>query len=101
MSDDGETSGTLFAEGLKIRRAVLGPEYVDGSIGACGRVHAGLLRLPLPRCAGVTSGRGRAWMRRTRSLLTLALLTALKSPAELKLHVEGSAAQRRHRRTDS
>ena len=32
MSDDRVAGGALFAEGLKIRRAVLGPDYVDQSL---------------------------------------------------------------------
>jgi 4-carboxymuconolactone decarboxylase len=89
MSDDGETNGTLFTEGLKMRRAVLGPEYVDGSMARADEFTRAAQAATTEMCWGYV------WTRpgldaRTRSLLTLALLTALKSPAELKLHVKGA-----------
>jgi len=89
MSDDGNTQGGLFAEGLKVRRAVLGPEYVDASLARADEFMRTLQHASTEMCWGYV------WARpgleaRTRSLLTLALLTALKSPAELKLHVRGA-----------
>lgn len=85
MPDDS----ALFDKGLPIRRAVLGSEYVDRSLaGADG------FTMPLQRAA-TAWGWGWAWGdptldRRTRSLINLAMLTALSRPHELKLHVKGA-----------
>ena len=90
MSDDGEKKGgSLFAEGLKMRRAVLGPEYVDASMARADEFSRAAQTATTEMCWGYV------WTRpgldaRTRSLITVALLTSLKSPAELKLHVKGA-----------
>lgn len=84
MSDEA-----LFAKGLPIRREVLGPDYVDASMAKADDFMMAFQR------ATTTWAWGWAWGdptldRRTRSLLNLAMLTALGKPAELKLHVKGA-----------
>lgn len=79
----------LFEQGLAVRRAVLGPEYVDGSLAKANRFMMAFQRITTEWCWGY------AWTRdgldrRTRSLLNLAMLTALNRSAEIKLHVKGA-----------
>ena len=79
----------LFEKGLQIRREVLGAEYVDASISQADDFSRPLQEL-------ITEyGRGAVWARpgldrKTRSLLNLAMLTALNRPHEVKLHVKGA-----------
>jgi|ERR1700676_563362 len=79
----------LFEKGLPIRRSVLGTEYVDGSLAKADDFMMAFQR------ATTAWAWGWAWGdptldRRTRSLLNLAMLTALGKPNELKLHVKGA-----------
>lgn len=80
-----------FAKGLEVRRAVLGAEYVDRSIASADDFMMAFQEITTEWCWGY------AWTRegldrRTRSMLNLAMLTALSKPAELKLHVRGAIA---------
>lgn len=80
-----------FEKGLKIRRQVLGTEYVDGSLAKADDFMMAFQRITTEWCWGY------AWTRpgldlKTRSMLNLAMLTALSKPAELKLHVKGALA---------
>lgn len=79
----------LFDAGLPIRRAVLGAEYVDASIAKANDFTMAMQHLATEMCWGYVWAR-EGLDRRTRSLLNLAMLTALKAPAELKLHVRGA-----------
>lgn len=79
----------LFDRGLKTRREVLGDEYVDESLR-----NADDFSLPLQEMVTQYAW-GDVWNRpglerKTRSLLNLAMLTALNRPHELKLHVRGA-----------
>lgn len=80
-----------FEKGLKIRRQVLGTDYVDGSLAKADDFMMAFQRITTEWCWGY------AWTRpgldlKTRSMLNLAMLTALSKPAELKLHVKGALA---------
>jgi 4-carboxymuconolactone decarboxylase len=80
-----------FKKGLEVRRAVLGAEYVDGGLAKADDFMMAFQRITTEWCWGY------AWTRpgldrRTRSMLNLAMLTALSKPAELKLHVKGALA---------
>ncbi|AWN46033.1 gamma carboxymuconolactone decarboxylase [Methylobacterium terrae] len=80
-----------FEKGLEVRRAVLGAEYVDGSLAKADDFMMAFQRITTEWCWGY------AWTRdgldrRTRSMLNLVMLTALSKPAELKLHVKGALA---------
>ena len=86
---DDPTAVGLFEQGLPVRRAVLGAEYVDSSLANANSFMQAFQHITTEMCWGY------AWTRpgldrRTRSLLNLAMLTALKAPAELKLHVRGA-----------
>lgn len=79
----------LFEEGLAVRREVLGAEYVD-------RALAGADALTMPMQELVTEWCwGKVWTRpglprKTRSIINLAMITALNRPHELRLHVRGA-----------
>jgi 4-carboxymuconolactone decarboxylase len=80
-----------FNKGLDVRRAVLGAEYVDGSLAKADDFMMAFQEITTEWCWGY------AWTRpglerKTRSMLNLAMLTALDKPAELKLHVKGALA---------
>jgi 4-carboxymuconolactone decarboxylase len=79
----------LFESGLRTRREVLGAEYVDRSIAAADDFMMAFQRVTTEYCWGYTWNR-EGLDRRTRSLLNLAMLTALGKPGELKLHVLGA-----------
>ncbi len=80
-----------FKKGLEVRRKVLGKDYVDGSIDNADDFMMALQEITTEWCWGY------AWTRpglshKTRSMLNLAMLTALGKPNELKLHVKGALA---------
>lgn len=81
--------GQQFEKGLEVRRKVLGTEYVDGSLAKADDFMMAFQNITTEWCWGY------AWTRpgldhKTRSMLNLAMLTALGKPAELKLHVKGA-----------
>jgi len=85
MSEDK----ALFDKGLPIRREVLGAEYVDASMAKADDFMMAFQR------ATTSWAWGWAWGdetldRRTRSLMNLAMLTALNRAPEIKLHVKGA-----------
>ena len=79
----------LFEKGLQIRREVLGAEYVDASISQADDFSRPLQELVTEYCWGNVWSRP-GLDRKTRSLLNLAMLTALNRPHEVKLHVRGA-----------
>lgn len=86
---DHPTAETLYEQGLPIRREVLGAAHVDASMGAANEF------MMAAQHAAIEVGWGYIWARpgldrRTRSLINLAMLTALKAPNEFKVHVRGA-----------
>lgn len=79
----------LYEKGLKTRRDVLGAEYVDKSIQGADDFNRPMQELVTQYCWGDVWNRP-GLDRRTRSLLNLAMLSALNRPHELKLHVRGA-----------
>jgi 4-carboxymuconolactone decarboxylase len=79
----------LFDQGLTTRREVLGTEYVDAAIRNADDFNQPMQELVTQYCWGDIWNRP-GLDRRTRSLLNLAMLTALNRPHELKLHVRGA-----------
>jgi 4-carboxymuconolactone decarboxylase len=79
----------LYDTGLKIRREVLGAEYVDKSISMSDEFNRPLQDLVTQYCWGAIWSRP-GLDRKTRSLLNLAMLTALNRPHEVKLHLKGA-----------
>ncbi|PRY96250.1 4-carboxymuconolactone decarboxylase [Jezberella montanilacus] len=84
-----ETTNKLWDEGLKTRREVLGAEYVDGSIAKANEFQMAFQHITTEWCWGYAWNRP-GLPRKTRSLLNLAMLTALNRSAEIKLHVLGA-----------
>ena len=79
----------MFEKGLAIRRAVLGPEYVDKSLASADELTRPLQELVTQYCWGEIWGRPEL-DRRTRSIMNLSMIAALNRPHELKLHVRGA-----------
>ena len=79
----------LYEKGLKIRREVLGPEYVDRSLASADDFTGPLQELVTQYCWGAVWGR-ETLDRKTRSFINLAMISALNRPHELKLHVRGA-----------
>lgn len=78
-----------FEKGLEKRRRVLGAEYVDQSIRNADSFTRPLQQLVTEYCWG------EVWQReglsdRERSMINLAMITALNRPHELRLHVRGA-----------
>ena len=87
-------SSANFDKGLKIRREVLGSEYVDASIKNADDFTQDLQEFVTATCWGEIWGRP-GLDRKTRSFLNLAMLTALNRPHEVKLHVRGAMKSRK------
>ena len=79
----------LFKRGLEIRRAVVGKEYVDKSLAAADDFNMPMQDLVTEYCWGWVWGREEL-PRKTRSMLNLAMISALNRPHELKMHVKGA-----------
>jgi 4-carboxymuconolactone decarboxylase len=75
--------------GLEIRKAVLGREYVERSYDAADDFNRPLQDLVTEYCWGAVWGREEL-PRKTRSMLNLAMLSALNRPHELKMHIKGA-----------
>lgn len=78
-----------FKKGLAVRRAVLGPEYVDKSVGNVDPYMVPMQKLVTEWCWGEVWTRP-GLERKTRSIMNLSFLTALNRPAEIELHVRGA-----------
>ncbi len=87
--DTGENGTDRYAEGLKVRREVLGAEHVDRSLQAASDFSRPVQELVTEYCWGAVWARDEL-DRRTRSLLNLAMLTALNRNHELGVHVRGA-----------
>ena len=86
---DNNPMQELFDQGLQLRREVLGPEYVDGSLARANDFMMAFQRITTEWCWGYAWGRD-GLEKKTRSMLNLAMLTALNRSAEIKLHVKGA-----------
>ncbi len=82
-------SGEKYVRGMAVRREVLGDEYVDKAINSATHFTKPLQDLITENCWGEIWTRS-AIPKKTRSLITIATLAALKAPAELKGHVRGA-----------
>jgi len=83
--DENET----FKAALAVRRKVLGDEYVNNSLANADEFTEPLQQFLTEHAWGAV------WVReglslKTRSMLNLAMLTALNRPNELKLHIRGA-----------
>lgn len=78
-----------FDKGLEIRKEVLGKEYVETSINNATDFNMDLQKFVTEYCWGEIWGR-EGLPKKTRSIINLAMITALNRPHELKLHVRGA-----------
>ena len=84
-----QPNNALFEAGLKVRREVLGSDYVDGSLAAANDFMMAFQQVTTEWCWGAVWTRP-GLDRKTRSLINLAMLTALNRGPELKLHVRAA-----------
>ena len=80
---------TLYDQGMKVRRAVLGDAYVDRSLQSGTEFRQPMQELVTEFCWGAVWNRP-GIDRKTRSLVNLAMLTALNRSTELAAHVRGA-----------
>ncbi len=78
-----------FEAGLAVRREVLGREYVDRSLAEADEFSRPIQELSTEYCWG------EIWTkpdlpRKTRSLINIAMISALNRPHELKLHIRAA-----------
>jgi 4-carboxymuconolactone decarboxylase len=78
-----------FERGLDIRKSVLGAEFVENSLATADDFNRPLQELVTEYCWGAVWGREEL-PRKTRSMLNLAMLSALNRPHELKMHIRGA-----------
>lgn len=78
-----------FAAGLALRKEVLGDEYVNRSIGNATQFNQPLQTLVTEFCWGDVWQRD-GLSKQERSLINLAMISALNRPHELALHVRGA-----------
>jgi 4-carboxymuconolactone decarboxylase len=78
-----------FEKGLEIRKSVLGAEFVENAIKSADDFNRPFQELVTEYCWGAVWGR-EGLSRKTRSLLNLAMISALNRPHELKMHVAGA-----------
>jgi 4-carboxymuconolactone decarboxylase len=87
MSDDSRKA--LREKGLKIRREVLGSKYVDHALNNATDFNRPLQDLLNEFCWGGAWGR-EGLTRKERSMINLAMLTALGRTHEVETHVRGA-----------
>jgi 4-carboxymuconolactone decarboxylase len=78
-----------FDEGLKLRKQVLGADYVERAMAGADEFSMPMQELSTEYCWGYV------WTRpglelRDRSLINIAMISALNRPHELKLHVKAA-----------
>jgi 4-carboxymuconolactone decarboxylase len=78
-----------FDRGFEIRKAVLGAEFVEKSFASADDFNKPMQELTTEYCWGAIWGR-ETLPRKTRSMLNLAMLSALNRPHELKMHIKGA-----------
>ena len=79
----------LFDKGLKVRREVLGSEYVDNAIKNADDFSRPLQEFVTEYCWGELWNRP-GLDRKSRSMLNLAMWAALNRPHVIKLHIRGA-----------
>ena len=84
-----QTHAETYERGLEVRRAVLGADHVERSLGQVTPFSRPVQELVTEYCWGVVWSR-EGLERKTRSLLNLAMLTALNRSHELAVHVRGA-----------
>jgi 4-carboxymuconolactone decarboxylase len=78
-----------YERGLEIRKSVLGKEFVEKAIASADDFNRPLQELVTEYCWGAVWGR-EGLSKKTRSIINLAMISALNRPHELKMHVKGA-----------
>lgn len=78
-----------MGKGEKIRREVMGDVFVDKALAGANEFTQPMQDLINDACWGTVWARD-GLDRKTRSLVTIAMLAALRAPQELKGHVRGA-----------
>ena len=86
---DDTTHAETYAAGLATRKAVLGPEHVERSLGQVSAFARPIQDLVTEYCWGAVWTRD-GLPKTTRSLLNIAMLTALNRSHELAVHLRGA-----------
>ncbi|MBD3752529.1 carboxymuconolactone decarboxylase family protein [Microbacterium sp. F51-2R] len=89
MTDSATARGDAYDDGLQVRREVLGAAHVDRSLGRVSEFSRPVQEFVTEHVWGAIWTR-EGLDRRTRSLLNLAMLTALNRSHELGVHVRGA-----------
>ena len=79
----------LYDQGMAIRRAVLGDEYVDKAMASADAFNMPMQELTTEYCWGWCWGR-EGLPRKTRSMLNLVMLACLNRMHEWELHLKGA-----------
>jgi len=79
----------LWDKGLAVRKEVLGAEYVERNLKSSDDFNMPMQELVTQSCWGWLWARPNL-PRKTRSMVNLAMLSALNRPHEFKVHVKGA-----------
>jgi 4-carboxymuconolactone decarboxylase len=89
MTSSDKSRRETFEEGLAVRREVLGSAHVDASLSQTSDFSRPIQELVTEYCWGIVWASD-GLPRKTRSLINLAMLTALNRSHELAVHVRGA-----------
>src|ERR1700730_9156135 len=78
-----------FDRGLEIRKAVLGKDFVENAFKTADDFNMPMRGLAMETARSWSWGRAGLSLK-TRSLINLAMISALNRPHELKVHVKGA-----------
>ncbi len=84
-----QSKSQTYNEGMAVRRAVLGDEYVDAALAGVNELTEPLQDLVTEYCWGTIWTRD-TLERKTRSLINIAMLSALNRPHEVEIHLRGA-----------
>ncbi len=79
----------MYEKGLEIRRSVLGKDFVDTTIANATDFNRPLQEYVTQYCWGEIWGRP-GLDKKTRSIINLAMISALNRQHEVKMHVKGA-----------
>ena len=82
-------SSELFEKGLAVRKEVLGAAYVEKSISGADEFAMAMQQYATEACWGLIWTRP-GLPRKFRSIVNIAMISALNRPHELKLHIKSA-----------
>src|SRR5580700_5837787 len=86
---ESKVDKSTYDIGLKIRKSVLGADYVEKALATADDFNMPMQELTTEYCWGAVWGR-EGLPHKTRSMLNLAMISCLNRPHELKMHVKGA-----------